>query len=301
MDISSVNHRALKALEDQDYMQAQSLFYQNAICAPTHGTLHNLGYYLCTEGLICRNGQWRSACALGLRYIEKAAKEKQSALNYRAQATAMYLQSRGASLKIKQVAYERIYEVLLESLKLQYDAVTLYNKLSFAYILGFKCTEMLVELRKLVDSYPSQESITLYLYALCKHGAISECLLALQRQEVVQVLDTLDLMVLYYYCGCYEKSADFFESISKTYSLNKSEASILIDSLVRAGRTEDKHMFFKDRAVLEKTGIGRAFCKNICNATAFREQFIKQYTYTPPYVTPCGYFGCEMHKTEEII
>ena len=66
------NQEALQALEDLNYSVAQACFFENAKRVPCHETFNNLGYYLITEGLWCKNNNARNALALGLKYLLKA-------------------------------------------------------------------------------------------------------------------------------------------------------------------------------------------------------------------------------------
>ena len=73
MTAKEINQAALENLKKQDWQSAQKLFFENARKNPSHKTYNNLGVFLITEGLTCRNGTSRNATKLGLKYLLKAA------------------------------------------------------------------------------------------------------------------------------------------------------------------------------------------------------------------------------------
>lgn len=88
--MNEINKKALLELDSGNWKEAQKLFFENAKNNPSHETLNNLGYYLCTEGLTCVNGKVRDAGILGMNYLIKASKMKNSVKNFCAIATAIY-------------------------------------------------------------------------------------------------------------------------------------------------------------------------------------------------------------------
>ena len=76
MNYIDTNERALNLLSKENFIQAQKLFFKNAKSTQSHETYNNLGWYLYTEGLECKNGKVRNAEKLGLHYLLKAKKNK---------------------------------------------------------------------------------------------------------------------------------------------------------------------------------------------------------------------------------
>ena len=55
--VNKINRSALDELSKHNWKIAQKMLFDNAKKHPCHETFNNLGYYLCTEGLECKNNK----------------------------------------------------------------------------------------------------------------------------------------------------------------------------------------------------------------------------------------------------
>ena len=273
---------------------------------PCHETFNNIGYYLCTEGLMCSNERFRNADKIGIKYLVKAANMRTSTINLCSFATIINLRSRNVVNNPDDFwSYQNAYNVLDKAVKLEYSHELEYNRLRFLYLYDAKNEMILDGLRNLVHSYISEDSITFYLYVLCVHSMFEECLLEIKKFE--QYINPADLMILYYLCGEYAMGATYFSDIIDKIRLDETGTAIMTECLIKTGKfnevrryadtvTEyESHIKYKGKDNWQV----RVF-DNLLETTEYRQSLISEYKYMPLYITPCCYFGCTVHKTKDI-
>lgn len=306
MTAREMNHKALNELSMQNQAETQKLLFENAKKNPCHETFNNLGYYLCTEGLMCSNRRFRKADNLGIKYIIKAAKIRTSTVNLCGIATVIDLLNRNnVNSSDDFLSYGNAYLALDKAVKLDYSDELEYNRLRFLYLCDAKNETILDGLRKLVQSYICEDSITFYLYVLCTHSMFEECLSVIKKYR--QYVNSADLMILYYLCGEYAMGATYFTEIIDKIRLDETEAAIMCECLIRAGKPNEAKQYADSVTEYESdikykgkdNWTARVF-DDLTNTTEYRSRLISGYKYIPSYITPCCYFGCPVHKTTDI-
>ena len=309
MNVCEMNHQALEALEDRNYQKAQELFYENARTHPCHETYNNLGYYLYTEGIEYARGRYkyRSAQYLGMKYLVKAEALRPSVVNLCNIATVIDLGLRSRDEEIDGFySYRRGFEALDKALRLAYSDELAYNRLRFLYLWQKNHTEVLTSLEELVKTFPCEQTVEFYLAVLCVHGCFEKCYR--KMEEYGAYIDDMDRMIYYCLGGEYLKGAALFDAVRNlNYHFGEDYAAIVTECLVNAGRFEQAEEFAAEVIETEKGYDWRArgqwppkMFENLKQSTEYRRQVIRDYTFVPEYLTPCGYFGCTRHGNPDI-
>lgn len=307
--IYEYNHAALEELSKGNFKKAQELFFENAKKNPCHGTYNNLGYYLCTEGLECKNGKVRNADILGMKYLLKAKQLRITSVNLSNIATAIHLRlgtepKKGANPDTI-YSFQNAYTCLKEAVLLHPSDETEYNMLRFLYLMDQDANTILRPLEKLITKILCQDSINFYLFLLCKASCFEKCFMVLN--EYRYLLDEIDLLTYFCLCGKYEKGADLFDDIicSKFY-FEEEHSAMMLECLMRSDRKKQMDSFLdfvkRQEASLvypsKKEWISK-IPKDQTKLLQYTNTVISRYRYVPQYRIPCGYFGCKEHETEE--
>ena len=297
------NQEALQALEDLNYSVAQACFFENAKRVPCHETFNNLGYYLITEGLWCKNNNARNALALGLKYLLKACELRITPINLCAIATAIhYGIEKGRENHLGIYTYQNAYAALNHAVKLQYTNETEYNRLRFLYLCDMKSMEVLNGMKRLIEHFVCPDSVYFYLFLLCLHDQFDECLKAIPRYR--HMLDEADLMTFYCICGEYQKGAVLFEVIQKQFCLDEERTAMMVECLTRNNMTDKIHQY--QATVVEQnqetkglfpwlSSCGELVFGATLAAGEYRQGLISNYQVIPAYIHQCCYFGCRKH------
>lgn len=302
-----INHKAMTELCNQNFVGAQKLLFENAKKNPCHETFNNLGYFLCTEGLFNNNDdRIRSADVLGMKYLIKAVNIKLSVKNLCAIATAIDLRITWKAKKKEDFCtYENAFKVMDKALQLHYYDMLEYDKIRFLYLYDANNYIILESLRRLVKTYICEESVTFYLYVLCRHFCFEECLDAIKKYE--KYIETADLLNLYFLCGAYDKCASCFKPIiDGRYGLDEVGDSIMIECLIKTGRFDEAEIYAdyargseSDDEYHSKQNCGKTAFDDLTESTEYRCNLIAKHKEDlfgrPRYITPCCYFGCVMH------
>ena len=303
MNCEEINKEALCYLSEQNWEKAQYLFYTNAKKNPSHNSFNNLGYYLITEGLLCKSGAYRNANKLGLEYLFKAAKLKESQINSFAIATAYDDQTRTADSAKRNNLYELISEYLRKALKAGYSDEIEYNLLRTESLLNPNRIRLVEEARTLVNRYISEESVRLYFELLRLNGLKEEAIECITRYR--EYLEDLDVLMFYSRYEMYEEGFLLCEDVLKNYSIDEFAASAIIECCVNTLRFSEakgyaiKIQEAKDEAkYLVKDNWQKEVLIYLNTSSAYRRTKISEYKSIPPFVINiCCYFGCETHST----
>ncbi len=311
MGVYEYNQAALEELSRGNFSKAQELLFENAQKNPCHGTYNNLGYYLCTEGLECKNGKVRNADILGMKYLLKAKQLRRTSVNLSNIATAIHLRLGTESKKGANpddiYSFQNAYVCLKEAVLLHPSDETEYNMLRFLYLMDQDVNAIVKPLEQLITKNLCQDSVNFYLSLLCKASCFEKCLTVLE--ECRYLLDEMDLLTYFCLCGEYEKGADLYDDIvCSTFYLGEEYSAMMLECLVRSDRKKQMASFL-DFVKRQEAGLvypsQKEWMGKIPNDQAELLQYtntvISRYRYVPQYRTPCGYFGCKEHGTEEII
>lgn len=295
-----INKKALDCLSKQNWIEAQFYFFENAQQHPSYQTYNNLGYYLISEGLTCKNGKTRNALNLGINYLIKSVDIKKTPVNLSAIVKSIDYQLRAGKTK-KASLYSYACNCLKESLNLEFSYETMYNYLRFLYLADPENENLLEGIRDTVQHYESQETVSLYFEILKTKGLIEEAIECIDKYKAF--LDDVDLLMFYSKMKQYEEGYKLCDSIYNFYSADKFIFSAIIECCIGTSNVDkaSKYIndFFED---LEDHSSKKQWSKyvfrDIEKTTYYRRRLILRYKYTPPIVDRCCYFGCPVHMTD---
>ena len=277
--MNELNKKALAFLTTQKWENAQQLLFENAKKSPCHMTFQNLGYYLFTEGLLCKTGKYRNAEYLGFQYLLKAAKSGISIENLCAIATAMdhffYYPNRAFDLKSPlSIAYESIDAAC----KLWQSDALIYNRLYLSYLLTKKPKQaFILELSNRLSNSENKYTVRFYLYLLAQSQRINECIACMDRYG--KYLDELDLFTLCFLCDQYNRCLALSDSLIKKYDLDSVTQSMVSNVYMWAGKQ------------LPPAWESR-------NSLQSREEIILRFQFAPEFQPMCCYIDCPIHPNK---
>ena len=296
-----INDVALLALHKQDWEAAQKLFYQNVIENPSHRTYNNLGYYLWSEGLICKDGKHRNARKLGMQYIIKASKLGISIANCCAIAEAAnknFFYAKDDSLPTIAFALNYLEKVL----ELEDRPDLRYNYYRFLYLLSPLDETHLIRLRELVMNYVTEESVNFYFSLLCMHSKKDEGLDCILKYS--SIIDKSNLLKFYAKMGLYVEGSKVFEAVCDQRCIDDEIVAAVIEcSLGASNGDAEKRTIY---AVLDKireesdfysTSSGVARLDELLCSHKLRAELLNAHNYVPPMISCCCYCGCPIHNT----
>ena len=300
MTAQQINGKALDNLSSQHWMNAQKLFFMNMKKHPSHQTYNNLGYYLISEGLICKNGKTRNALKHGMKYLFKASKMETSVINMCAIVKAIDYQLRTAKEDEKSPLYAYACSCLKKAISIECSNTLQYNYLRFSYLLEPHNENILLEIRNLVHKFTSVETVSLYLELLCDNFLIDEGLECIETYG--DFLDEVDLLMFYAKFGLYEKGYVLCETICNVYNIDARIASAIIECCVNTFHLQEAKKYAEqiEEMEKEKQHINKEnWCQyafgNTESSTNYRKIKIAEYKYIPPVIDRCCYFGCNLH------
>ena len=305
MNKQIINQKALASLSKQKWKTAQQLFYYNAKKNPSHETYNNLGYFLITEGLLCKNGKTRNALKLGMHYLLKAHQFSTSAINSCAIVKAIDYQLQIATKNEKNDLCIRACNHLKSALLIENSFEIQYNMLRFLYFRDCQNEEIIVQARELVEKFTCVESVNLYFELLsanhlCNRGL--ECI-----EKYGDFLDEATLLMFYAKCGLFEKGYDLCELVCRVYSLDEFISAAIIECCIATNHfieaqkyTEVIKIFNNNANHFHKKNERTSMLYNLLNSTDYRRKILDSYHPSPPLIESCCYFGCKMHHTESI-
>ena len=301
MNAREINKKALEFLSKQNWEKAQQLFFFNAKKNPSHETYNNLGFYLVTEGLLCRNGKTRNALKLGTKYLLKAECKKTSIVNTCAIVKAIDYSLRDMP-EDKEALYKRAGEYIKKALTESYSDVLQYNFLRFSYLTNQYNTNLISLTRDLVKRNPCTESASLY-FELCRaNNLIYEGLECIENYGIF--LDDIELIMFYSKVGLYERGYSLCDGICKQYSIDEFVASAIIECCLNTDRLTEAEIYTNKIKEAEnctnflnkEEWCGEVF-GNLMKNDKHRKIRIDTYRSCPPLIDLCCYFGCSIHKT----
>lgn len=287
-----INEFALNALNNGDFLAAQENFYRNIKLNPCHETYNNLGFYLISEGLICKNGRYRSAFKLGEKYILKAAELKDSAANISARVTINNYKVYGCSPKEKNQLYTDSYALLSKALNLDYSYITHYNYLYFKSLLYPEDRGILTEIRKLIKNYVTENSILLYFGFLRKYKLKDEGLDCIRNHACC--IDEAVKLIFYTAIGLYESGYKLCEKVYNGFVVNKELATAILECCIKTNHLDDKKRYIQN--IIRNKELDKSFVDMILHSKQAREQIILKAPSYAAYEIPCCYFGCKQHS-----
>ena len=288
MTSKKTNSEALRALTEQQWEKAQMLLFANARYYPSHQTYNNLGFYLITEGLLCKNGKARNAFKLGMKYLLKAEKIKISSINANAIAKAIDLQLRQISNNTEMLCREALSH-LKRAITVDSSDVLRYNFLRFSYLLDTKDVSLIYQAKELQASFSSQETVSIYFEILRQNARVSEGLDLISNYG--HWIDDTDKLMFYAKCKLYEQGYELCDSIYKQYGMDEFFISAIIECCLNTGHSAEADMY------ISKLRDNGHFGDVHIESSIWRKNIIEKFISNQPLVDSCCYFGCEIHKT----
>ena len=293
MTAKEINEKALDFLSNQDWKNAQFLFFDNVRKNPCHQTYNNLGVYLINEGLECKNGKTRNAFKLGFKYLLKAAEIKISTINTYAIVEAIN------SLLLQECDKKNLYQFACDCLKkalvLDFSYELQFDYLRFLYLLDPQNKELLNKANSLVQKFPCSESVSLYFQLLRINYLMDEALSCIEHYG--SFIDEVDLFIFYAEFELYEQGYSLCNYIHSSYSMNDFIASAIIECCINTNHISEAQNY-ATRIQDNYDGINYQVFENLTNKSLYRQKKIKSYFSYLPTITTCCYFGCKKHNNE---
>ena len=299
MTAKEINQAALENLKKQDWQSAQKLFFENARKNPSHKTYNNLGVFLITEGLTCRNGTSRNATKLGL----KAAETEDTEINLCALVMALDYELRTAKTSDKDRVCRQSFEYLTKSLEIEYSYENQYNLLRLLCLINQSEFDILERVRNFVKKFPFKESACLYLELLRINEYREEGLRCIEDYK--EYLDDLDLLMFYARVGLFQEGYALCDIVLREFAADKFIASAIIECCVNTNHLFEARRYAKKIEDMEESVIycgKEKWCKHVFSSlntsTEYRKEKIIDYSSVPPMIDRCCYFGCPIHNVD---
>ena len=301
MHAKQINEKALDFLSKQNWGEAQNLFFYNAKHNPTHETYNNLGFYLITEGLLCKNGRTRNALKLGIKYLLKSESIKASFINICAITKSIDYQLREEHSDKKRL-YVCACEYLKKGLAKEYSNVLQYNLLRFSYLLTPQDIELSIQANHLLKKFPCRESVLLYFELLRAHNLMEAGLECISKYKIF--LDEIELIMFYSKFGLYEQGYNLCKSVYNMFSIDEFVASAIIECCVNTNHLIEAEKYAiqikqneKDMNPHYKADWCSKIVGDSIECVNYRKDRVQNYHFCPPIIETCCYFGCPVHKT----
>ena len=297
-----INQAALELLNKQEFMSAQRLFFRNAHKHPSHQTYNNLGIFLLTEGFTIFGGKTLHGHKLGLHFLRKASTLKTSQINLCAIAKAY-----DDSL-LRTVCHKRAHicqctcAYLEEALHIEYSDIIMYNVLRAKYLLGVKGYSLIAEAERLLAKSLCSESVSLYFGLLQLNLDLDNSLACIERYR--EYLSDDDLLMFYSKFSLYGKGYELCATVVNDYFPDGNIFSAVTECCVNSGHHEELSAFsaqiFEIVNDLGTPSYKKKLSVELCelkNSAKKREELIRNYLPTLPFMDLCYYFGCQTHNT----
>lgn len=298
MDEREINEKALDFLNKHDWISAQKLLFKNANQSQSHNAYNNLGFYLITEGLACKNEMFRNAYNLGTKYLLRAAEIKETAINDFAITTALNYKFMGSSFRKKHEICKEAICWLKKGLSIELSHEMKYNLLRFLYFYNPQSEHLLNLSNDVANSFPCQESIGLRLEILRLNKFKTEGIKCIKQHR--ELLDEVDLLMFYTSCGMYKEGFELCERVCRIFSIDKFIASAIIECCIKTNHNEEAQHYANMIQQLEKEiqyDGQEEWCCDVLGVQSYRKKMILDYRANPAFIATCCYFGCNMHGT----
>ena len=293
------NHMALCLLDSQDWQHAQQILRENAKKHPCYQTYNNYGYYLITEGILCKNGKTKNALKLGTKYIIKALNIKRTVISVCAMVKSLEYQIRDAKPVERNLLYQKAYKLLEEGLEIEYSDEMQYNLLRYQYLLNPSDEKNIEQIEALINNFVTFESVSLYF------GAISSRKLRDKGDDCIakygKYIDEVDLLMFYAKTKQYKEGFCLCEKVFKNYSMDKFISSAIIECCVNTNHFDEATLYSDEIMRMNDNSefyVGKLPLKNSINlfsSSNYRKMIIDSYLCVSPYLDRCCYFGCTTH------
>ena len=301
MKTEKLNRQALNCLGKQKVKEAQMRFFENVRKNPCCQTYHNLGWFLISEGFVCRNGKIKKAHKLGRNYLFRAMKIRKNPVTLLAIAkTYEYERTISPHENKKQLAEQA--RLCKDALLFQYSPIIHYNYLRSLYYIDPKEISLLDQGIILLRNYICNETVTLFLALLYHNSLLEKGLIFIEKY--ISYIDEIDLLMFYAKFEIYDKAYPLCKSICEQYSIDKYIASAIIESCVKTNHFNQAAEFARKIWEIEESfqyekesWTGKVF-RNLHSSDVYRKKKIDEYSFSLPFLDTCCYFGCNIHGTK---
>lgn len=298
VNAQKTNQGVMEALARQKFGRAQKLFFENARKNPSYQTFNNLGYYLITEGLECKNGKVRNAYRLGFSYLLKSRASHPSFTNSCAIAFALSHFAEGA-VQGESHGEEDLYAAVLDALSLGYSDTMQYNLLRLQFGMKREGEDFLSQVRELASRFPCEESASLYLEAARTLGRIEEGMRCLRVYG--DLIDAPTRLLFLASVKEYEAGYSLSQEVAQWCLRSVDIASIVECCLQTDRQNRIGELLSKDRlAPAREDAEHSRLVDQLLDPyhTEARRSMMKQHREIPPFLSPCCFFGCPSHQTD---
>ncbi len=232
MYMECINQMALKALCEQDFLTAQSLFRKNKRENPNYLTYHNLGVFYYFNGMEWANGKVRSAEKQAIRLLYKAQ-------NYHVAASLNYAIL--GTIYFRQKKYEAAFTAFRSSVKLEENWIRQYNLGITLYYLekydeAANCLKRTYEL--CTDLEEKKEIYSIYAITVSLYdNPLAKKLLydIIKSDQTFPMPVMVNIFLLAYQCGDYRLAIEWFEKTLPEWVVDTDELAIAFDCYSKVG------------------------------------------------------------------
>lgn len=293
-----INKKALIHLANQKWMSAQKMLFYNAHKNPSHETYNNLGFYLITEGLECKNGRVKSAKRLGLKYLVKARNIKRSSINSFAIALAYDYQIRNANDIEKEDLCNKVRFFFEEAFEYEKSNELHYNVLRMKYLTGVFDESILSESYSMLCENPSLENVILVLNLADanRERKLGEKILS----KYGAMLDSDDKLLFCTKFEMYEEGYRFCLEVLDQFQVDEILLACILLCCTNTGKLQEaqyyldsniKHIKTKEKLYFQNALKHRGLMDKI-------KESVANYQRIPPIISKCCFFDCPIHSNK---
>lgn len=287
MNTFDYNALALEALRKRDFAQAQKLFRDNSIKNPGFLSWNNLGWFYCEYGIIIKNGSHRSAVALGLNFLKKAATIRNDAVNH----------TNLGYVFLRQKSYEQANIYFASAYDLSHRIDALYNA-SIALFQMKKYREASQVLNMIKDStafvclYPEQaQSLPLFIAFCHYYDCNFSCAVDSVRRYTPVEETAYDTVALYSLLKTKELIFTNWRLILQWFP-TKELCGFVARCIAHGSINISKDDY---RIIQEWCLLGEIPLDEVMRDTERQSKAVKTYQYIPASIKCCGFYGCKYH------
>lgn len=283
VDVIEINTKALTALSSMNEKEAQALFRENAIRNPCCLTWNNLGVFYKLHGMIQKNGSYRSASRLGIRYLLRAEKKE---IRWQNLVSIGYMYGREKN------NYEMAYAYYSRAVVICNDAVCMYNMSVCSYKNknyeaaknGFLETIGRFGYNCLADYMCTQPAIAAAYcqYWLNNLDGVKEILYHIIEIETIEPADYLDLFQLFWICEEYDRALELALKLVDMWSLESETIFLLLDCVKKESRGEAvlyERLDNRSQTIWKKNRSNRLSRAKLTQCLNVDLSLIKQYCF----------------------
>lgn len=296
--INSINQGAIRALDKDDFLTAQSLFRQSVKRIGDAVSLNNLGAFYLSEGMLSKGGI-RKANKLSLKYLLAAENNIHSNKNLMAIGEWFYRKKK----------YDVSVNYLLQAYRLKTDYI-LCNNIGVSLFLQKDYTEAANFFKEAYFSCDYCDDLDIigpsYVYSIIQYDKRMALDAFNQLIESSNPSTSDDRFILPYLCEDLNLAEKHIGSMFDSHHVNFDVLAMVFDCLEQLGKIKEAKQYLEYQLEYLNdfecdTEHEIKLVKKAYNNLSFRAKAISGYRYIPNTISTCYYIGCYKHMDEVIL